>query len=507
MSRINKFAKMAVLASAGLAPGLALASNTTVCSIPTGRDGINYAHEGVAEMRAVGPAALAVAADGSFWVADTVSRRLLHYSSTCSQLGIVELRNVVGISDVAATNSSLFVFDRAAASPTVVHLSLSGTEYGRYTVDADVTGLALGERGELLTEHKGGASFKQLLDSSGKLSVASLPGMTKSGMVYNAVAADMSKVDASTGTITVGSRTVEVKVPNAVGGLRVLGIQGDGSFFVKMEEVSLPSDFRVDQTVRYYDMNGNLRGMARVPLQGLYTYVENGLATGAAGAYALVTFRDRAEIQKLGFSDSLAAILPVVTTSTTEPAPITGQCRSSTDMANTASWITGFQRAYSSTNVDGYCAGRTKPRFLGGAGIAYTGEAYDWGGWDNPTNYDNLLYQNYQAGDINTAGVESCSRGLDCSGLVSLAWGTTSKYGTSTLPNISWQLGSRSGMARGDIMNCAGSHVVLFDYYNGNGLNVWEATTSNYYDRAVYVYRDWGYFGSCYVPRRYNSKC
>ncbi|HZI05149.1 MAG TPA: hypothetical protein VEZ71_14055 [Archangium sp.] len=512
MSRLQKFAKLAVVASAGLIPGVALASpeapNEVVCRIPVGAAGISYADEGVAEQKAWGPAALAVAPDGSFWVADTAARRLLHYSSTCAQLEVIQLRNVSGITDLAVTGSSIYAFDASAAVPTVLHLSLSGAEYARHPVDADITGIALSENGEVLVERQFGASYQQLLDRDGRVSTASLPGLMVGGTVYNARPADMTRAEAHTGTLSIGGQTVEVSVPNDLGGLRVLGVTRDGNAVVKLEEVALVNDFRVDQTVRVYGQDGTMLGQARVPLAERYTYVQNGLSLNAEGeVFSLVTYRDRSEIQKLGFERELPAVLPVVTMSREDAPPPTAQCRNATDMANVGNWIADFLRGYNSTNIDGYCAGRTKPRFLLSAGTAYRGEAYDWGGWDNPTNYDNLLNQGYQAGDINTAGVESCSRGLDCSGLVSLAWATSTKYSTSTLPNISWQLSSRNSMAKGDIMNCAGSHVVMFDYYTSNGIFMWEATTSNSYDRAVHINREWAYFGSCYVPRRYNSKC
>jgi hypothetical protein len=95
---------------------------------------------------------------------------------------------------------------------------------------------------------------------------------------------------------------------------------------------------------------------------------------------------------------------------------------------------------------------------------------------------------------------------VDCSGFVSRTWGTTSKYGTSTLPGISTRLSSHLSMTTGDIYNLSGSHVVLVDYLYGNGLYVWESTTASSYDRVVRRYRDWSSF-SGYDPRRYNNKC
>jgi hypothetical protein len=112
----------------------------------------------------------------------------------------------------------------------------------------------------------------------------------------------------------------------------------------------------------------------------------------------------------------------------------------------------------------------------------------------------------YQSGDIDTAGVESCSRGVDCSGFVSRVWQLSSKYSTSTLPNISWELPASSDLRRGDILNKAGSHVILFSDFGSNGIYGYESTTYNAYDRVVYMYSAWSRL-SGYSPRRYNSVC
>jgi len=508
MSLLRRFMQCAALSASLLAAPALAGANEVVCRIPSGGAGITFADENTQELRAWGPGGLEVAPDGSFWIADTAARRLLHYSKDCTQLGIIELKNVVGVTDLVVTNDAIYALDVAAGQPTVLHLSPSGAEYGRYPVDQSITGLTAGETGELLVERQFGASFDQLLDRNGRLAKASLPGLSQAGVLYTARAADLSQKEAHAGTLTVGGQPLEVSVPNDLGGLRVLGMSKTGDVLVKLEEVALVSDFRVDQTVRRYSHEGKLLGAARVPLANRYTYVQSNVATTPAGdAFILHTTREGAEIQKLVFTQELPAVLPLVKETREDVAPPSKTCRAANDMALTGNHFTDFVRGYSNTNVNGACAGRTKPRFLTQVNVGYAGVAYDWGGFDSVATYDSNLYAGYTAGDINTAGVESCSRGVDCSGFVSRAWGTASKYGTSTLPNISWQLGNRSSMAKGDIMNCAGSHVTMFDYYITNGIYTWEATTSNGYDRAVHLGRDWSYFSSCYVPRRYNSKC
>jgi len=507
------FTRLAVLASSGLLPGAAVAAeavaNEVVCSIPIGPEGVSYWGERMPEVQPWGPAALAVAPDGTFWVADTAKDRLLHYSQSCQRLGIIELQDVRGISDLEVGGAGIFAFDRTAQEPTVLHLSLSGAEYARYQVGQDATGLRLGEGGELLVERHLGTTFDQLLDREGKRAHVSLPGLLHQGTVYTSSPADLSQAKAHTGALAMGDRTVEVTVPNALGGLRILNIQPDGSAFMVLEEVVLDSAFMVDQTVRLYAADGTLKGQARVPLAAQYTYVENGVVASRTGeAYALITRQDRLEIQRLVLTRELPAIMPlIVENAAADVAPPTiNACRSISDMAYSGNHFADFIRQYSDANVWGYCPGRVRPRWLNASYTPYTGVAYDWGGFDTVTSYDDLLYQGYQAGDINTT-VESCSRGVDCSGFVSRAWGLTTKYSTYTLPNISWQLGARTSMVKGDILNCADSHVVMFDFFTSQGIFVWEATTYNGADRVKHWDQPWSRFGSCYVPRRYNNKC
>lgn len=51
-----------------------------------------------------------------------------------------------------------------------------------------------------------------------------------------------------------------------------------------------------------------------------------------------------------------------------------------------------------------------------------------------------------------------------------------------------------------------GSHIVIWHRWEGSGLMVSEATTSNYLDRTVYRYVGMSYVNG-YVIRRYNNVC
>jgi hypothetical protein len=326
------------------------------------------------------------------------------------------------------------------------------------------------------------------------------------------------EIKAKRGHITAGDRSIGVAVTNSLGGLRLLGVNPDGSFYVIAEEVVLSETIQVDQTVRHYDATGKLLGLARVPLAEQYTYVEHGLVVGPDGAvYVLITWPDRVEVQRLRFSKELKPILPTASAETSAQngeakavAPLQG-CRSRDSMMSVASEYVNNWKYLNSSNTDGACSGRCKPRYITVPNAYYASVAYDWGGWDTVSAYNSFMHPNsYQAGDAPRTGcaatVEGCSKGTDCSGFVSRCWGLSSKQSTCTLRDISGQLTSILVLLPGDIVDKCGVHVVLFASYSGNGLYAYESTTLSAYDRVVYTYSPYSRF-SGYEPRRYYNVC
>jgi hypothetical protein len=106
---------------------------------------------------------------------------------------------------------------------------------------------------------------------------------------------------------------------------------------------------------------------------------------------------------------------------------------------------------------------------------------YCWGGWSTISQFTSAMdvSSNTQAGDVcsvncggGCSGLSSaplsCAGGHDCSGLVSRAWELSTKYGTSTLPSISYTVPLASTQP-GDILNLAGSHTRLVETNYGNG--------------------------------------
>jgi hypothetical protein len=324
----------------------------------------------------------------------------------------------------------------------------------------------------------------------------------------------LTAVDGTRGYITAGNKHIEVDVTHSLGGLRLLSVNADDDFYIVVDEVATAdSRVQVDQTVRHYDPAGELLGLARVPLAEQHTYVAHGLAVSPdSKVYALITRPDRVEVQRLRFSRQLRPILPAASMEENSlqgnqdhGATLLG-CVTRDSMISTALGYINNVKYLSLTNTDGTCAGRGKPRYITGAGD-YPSVSYDWGGWDTVSQFNGYMDPNtLQAGDVGTGTVESCSRGDDCSGFVTVVWQLSRKYDTRGLPSISRKLKSTSALLPGDVMNNAGSHVVLFSSFGTNGIYDYESTTYGGNDRVIYMFSTWARLKG-YSPLRFNNVC
>jgi hypothetical protein len=136
---------------------------------------------------------------------------------------------------------------------------------------------------------------------------------------------------------------------------------------------------------------------------------------------------------------------------------------------------------------------------------SHTRVPYKWGGFSSLAQVDSGLASCSLAGDRNTTdGGASCAIGVDCSGFVSRAWNTTTKYGTSTLYQVSTAI-TATQLKPGDVLNDAGSHVRMLVARNPDGtLNMVESYAGSNYWRVGYTVRTWSN-NTGYEPRRYVS--
>ena len=130
----------------------------------------------------------------------------------------------------------------------------------------------------------------------------------------------------------------------------------------------------------------------------------------------------------------------------------------------------------------------------------WTGLPYDWGGYMTLSEFDSQIASGYGAGSHSWHGILWCTAGLDCSGFVSQCW-HEGHYTTSTLSSISYTV-SQSDLLRGDAMNNAGSHVVLYAHETDAGKPVFYESSGKV--RLYIPSSGWSYLAS-YSPARYDN--
>ena len=168
------------------------------------------------------------------------------------------------------------------------------------------------------------------------------------------------------------------------------------------------------------------------------------------------------------------------------------------------------------------CGGKTVETYVRNPGT-YTGVLYKWGGFSGITgvtsytdcgyNFIEGLNAGLYAGDVNTNTTygSCCAVGVDCSGFVSQCWGLSSKYGTSTLPNVSFLLYSNDFLEQGDALNNPSSHVMLFYRRETDGrftvyessANDWKVSSRSYYASTISNYGPYRYIQYS-APSKFN---
>jgi len=498
-----------------------------VFRVPVGPDGVHYEGGESPDTMRWGPQAFAVAPDGTFWIADSAAEpaQILSFTPEGELVGRIQLSGtVVGVSDIEVDDSQIVLLDEASLPPKVILLSIDGTLVGRYDIPAErrhpggVTGIALGDGGEVTLEWALGETLTQLIDARGQVTWSDLDGYLQDGRLYLGDPVNIMSEVTNSGAVSANGRTVEIQVSHQLAGLRILGINDDGSFYVLADDLISGPAFEVDQTIHQYSLQGDLVGSTRVPEEVRYAPVAHELALGPDGSVYMMRAQPQyVEILLLAFAEELAPLEPpraaeneslVAAPSAFSPTA----CRTRDSMVSVGTSYLNNTRYLDSYHINDNpnCGGRLKPHYLGGPGT-YPSVSYDWGGWDSPSSFNTYMGQSgYFAGDIN-GSPEGCSRGTDCAGLISRAWALDQRYGTSPLySQWSTPLGSTGELQRGDIMIriAPPAHVIMYRSTTGFGMYGYESTILLNYDRVIDTTRDWGWLaGNGYTPRKYIYVC
>lgn len=447
-----------------------------------------------------GPSALRPAPNGSLWIVNPADNTLTNIDKDGWFRAQFHLAEVSGITDVRIeANGELTVLDGAASTPMILTVSPDGSVRDRREARSAQPALRRSATESTTDQIQPLASSALSLEWTGQATFDRWRLQAGSDSDPN-------------GQIAGDNSRIEVKATRGViRGMRILA-ENDKGLYVLAEEVVDAGVIAVDATVRLYARSGQLLGIGRIPLAEQYSYVENPIAiTDDGTAYVLITKPGTAVIAELFLTPSIPEILPErhqpahagesfnAVAGSDALAPITR-----TQMETNARAFLNNSTYYNQTALTGYCPGRTRPRFLGTTPRTIGSVAYDWGGGDSVADYNRLIASGYTAGDIDTNNVESCSRGVDCSGFLTHVWGLSGKYSTCTLSDVSTAISTQS-LQKGDILTKCGDHVVMFESLNGTaGIYDYEATVYSGVDRVVYMPSSWSRLAG-YTPRRYNN--
>lgn len=492
--------------------------NNILFSIPIGKDGITYDGLGY-EQIPWGPSALKIDAEGDFWIADAAAHRLLEYDKFGNQLSIVDLSNseIVSIHDFALVGDEIAVLDLSNNEPAIVWVDYSGNISKRafipYGSSQMFTKLFTDAVGNLVVEIDGGAKYALVgrTDDSRVTVGKSIQPPARINQI-----SDDTRIEVTDGS----TKRVENFQNDTYGSVLFL-LSRNGSIFAETVETYTRPDysFDVDTIIHRYDSKLRPNGVARIPSDKEFVFINSPFTISSDDSiFYLLGAKDAVYVLKLRFFRELPNVLPqgpppVSASGILDDISRRGLSESPTSCVRRSTmmdraWAYRSNEIYlKSANISGSCPGRSRPHYLSTPKY-YFSVSYDWGGFDTVDLFNYSMGIGRQAGDINSS-IESCSRGVDCSGFVSRVWGLSSKYSTTTLPSISTRLSSRKNLLQGDIANKSGVHTAVFYSTSGDSGAYWyESTTYNNLDKVSLIYHPWSYFeGNGYKYYRYNNAC
>ncbi len=284
-------------------------------------------------MEITGPDAIAVLPDDSFVIADLIANRLLRYDKAGNLLDKIELDDlgIVNVADLRARGYDLFLLEiNSGFLPPryrVNQLSINGKLIARYDIpesfgDAQgLTGIALDCDGSVLVELEGGYYLYRLKDFQNSVATPTPSGYYCNNQIFQIVRSDSPGRRA----LMAGDARYETQLTTDFGGLRLLNVFHDGSFYVSREDVVNDSVIKVDQTLHFINAEKENQGVARIPVAEAYYYImRNTVANEKGEVFVLLPRRDSLDVVRLNFYQSLeplppSTIIPEVTLQTGQP--------------------------------------------------------------------------------------------------------------------------------------------------------------------------------------------
>ena len=525
-------------ADEGAVPPQSIPETHRITGVAVGAGGLSY--ELGAERDSSGPAAYLVDERGLNWIADGPGRQVIVVDDDGNLVERYALDGLVRrIEDIELSDTHLYVFETGFDQPLVARIARGDMDAGGWESFAlpdelgdlrTLTGLRRDLDGTILIERHFGAETRDLFAADGSFIDQAATAINNTHRVgehaVELVRVELEAGDSAGAVVVDGVEVATITTGGDLAGLAFISATPDGEFWLRVQDLSLVDDaFFVRDFAYRVSLQGTIEEIVEMPLASETVYVHNRVAFDTAGGIrTLSTTEDEVaivepEVVPIAIPLELPAgatthLSPAATAATQAAMAEQAQLDADTTQANNC--VTGeeimnrawsyaqYTATYGPQHFDSTCAQRTKPGLP--KGVPVTGVVYRYAGYQNLDSYHNAVQSGQVIGDVSSEGgwgVAACANGVDCSGFVSKAFGS-SYHTTHVMHNISWEI-ARHDLIAGDAINKAGSHVRLVEENYGWDVMVVESTTGNY-DRVIRRVLPWG-SNNGYKAIRYQNHC
>jgi len=283
-------------------------------SIPVGPEGLEYrfGNKPTPELVNYGPNAITMAPDGTFWIADAAGKRLVHYSATGQKLNVIDLLqyDAASVFDVEASTGDVWVL--------FGNLDLGVFRLGQFIPEGQLLrmydlhedpavspyigyspGITITDGGEVVIQAVGGEVIVRVVAANGDQDNTDLTELMYDGRSYS------WRYDAMTKHVLIVDET-EIIIQARSGDFAmetglIDQVSGD-TFSMKIVYVPDATGVPFLHTVERISFDGERLGVAELPTEERFVYVQFDLVTGSDGnVYQLMTYPDRIDVLKLAF--------------------------------------------------------------------------------------------------------------------------------------------------------------------------------------------------------------
>lgn len=453
----------------------------------------------------VGPSSFAV--DGKIAYILDPNKKVIYVCENNQIIKKLDISFIPDARDIRIVENNIWILDSQTSS--IIILDKNGNIVNKKSVDAnnDKKPLFLDQFNNNVVLHNSDGSNANYDNNL---------GINKADDVLSKISIQSKK---NANIDTNGRKTrINLQFNELAGSLNIIHEDSE-ALYIGVEELLDAPVIIVENTIRKYNKNGVLEGIASLPLDNYYAYPNRFYDVAKDGkVYAMVLSKDKVQIIELTLTKNFKSQLPEKKQKLESSALLNNFTQNSimsltalpsysrSQLETRALNIINYSWTCTSNNVK-TMSGVTVPTYLQAMSMPYTssGIPYCWGGFnglDTSLTFGSAISSGYNAGNIQcSGGYKSGTAGLDCSGFVSTVYGYSTKQSTTSLASSSdFRTITTSQLQYMDILVEAGDHVVMFktDHF---GLNVdtYEATTSGVEICKLYN-RSWSSL-SGYVPR------